>query len=160
MMSITPDLAAKIFQVANETDRAGELWDCLTTGGSATIDKNGWLVTISGELVASLADHEDEEDEPVLSRDGRGIERVPIGVSYSLDGGTSRLVDDDPTLCIVRIAELEALEDLIFDAREIVALLCPNGIHWDSSIELEALMERGEALWSRMTGVLRGDNEQ
>lgn len=47
-------LAKRMFLVAIETDRCGELLECLFDGGSATVDPAGQLILVDAETLRQL----------------------------------------------------------------------------------------------------------
>lgn len=74
-------LAARIFRTAIVRQCAAELFACLTSGGSATIDATGALILITGEMLDSafgfhedLANDGEKPPTQVLNLDGAGID--------------------------------------------------------------------------------------
>lgn len=56
---MTEAMARRILQAALFENRAGALLDCLFEGGSCTVDPNGDLVLIDGDVLASLGASDD-----------------------------------------------------------------------------------------------------
>lgn len=51
-------MAGALFVAANRECRCGELFDCLTSGGSATLDRTtGRLVLVTRDLLAEMGDN-------------------------------------------------------------------------------------------------------
>ena len=86
-----------------------------------------------------------------LRNDGHGIDRLPVRLSVNGE-------PYDDGLVAVREADLEALEELLDDARNIVATCCDEGLHWDDETERERFFAEATAVWERGFGVLRGDD--
>lgn len=49
-------IARKIFMIALRDGRCGEVLACLFEGGGATVDPDGALILIAGDLIAQLAE--------------------------------------------------------------------------------------------------------
>lgn len=86
-----------------------------------------------------------------LRRDGHGIDRLPIKLSVN---GTPY----DDGLVAVRADDLDALEQLLDDARNIVATCSEAGIHWDDPADRADFFAEATEVWGRLLNVLRGDD--
>lgn len=82
-----------------------------------------------------------------LWKDGHGIERLPLVVTVN-----GQSVD----AVMVRAADLAALEDVLFEVCEVLALGSPGGMHWDDPADRDRYFEMADKAWYLVQNVWRG----